>query len=79
MVITSLFLTDIIIAHHVRFVKGFGKIFYKNFAQKIVAKIVELVQIAQITRAWSVGARAKRNPLPASKGFWDGFRQPSTV
>jgi hypothetical protein len=42
MVFTSLFLCDYIIAHGVCFVKGFGKIFYKNFAQKIVAKIVEV-------------------------------------
>jgi hypothetical protein len=29
----------------VRFVKGFGKIFYKNFAQKIVAKIVQAAEL----------------------------------
>jgi hypothetical protein len=56
--------------------RGFGKKLSVNLHKVFQAKIVELVQIAQITRAWAVGARAKKKPLARKQGVSGGFSLP---
>jgi hypothetical protein len=54
----------------------FGKKLFVNLHKVFRTEIVELVQIAQITRAWAVGARAKKKPLARKQGVLGGFSLP---
>jgi hypothetical protein len=51
----------------------FGKKLFVNLHKVFRTEIVELVQIAQITRAWAVGARAKKKPLARKQGVSGRF------
>lgn len=56
-------LRDYIIAYWYRFVKVFGKIFFKNFVQILFTKILQIVYISKITPGPAVLGRSKNRGL----------------
>ena len=55
---------------------GFGKKVVRQNAQKFAQKNAKVLCFAQITRAWTVGARAKRKSLARKQGVLGGFSLP---